>query len=331
MTQTQSLAVLDQPIPSELADPPYRFTEVHLELTTACNFKCGFCPLTNLQRPQGKLSFEMADQVLRECIEYKIVRNATFHLMGEALLHPQCMEVLELCRSLGIRTRLVTNGSLYREDKYKRLFGILDRLDISYRTVDDMEVHSVQKKLSFEEYLEKVIDAVNLRASMRESTTTLRIRVFISPKTIPSLRHLCARLNVDPDTVISPRTNTAGVYETFSPLPWLSFLCEAQLDWVGKTKHYPSKFGNCREFEIGFAVLSSGDVTTCCWDAHGGNVMGNVGEQSLREILFSEKAEAFRASFRRHTCPTETCKKCLGRPNPLKSGVYQALSVLGQR
>jgi radical SAM protein with 4Fe4S-binding SPASM domain len=324
-------ALLDEPIPGRLADPPYRFTEVHLELTTACNFKCGFCPLTHLQRPQGKLPFETAEKVLRECVEHKLVRNATFHLMGEALLHPQCMEVLQLCRDLGIRTRLVTNGSLFREEKYTRLFGILDRLDISYRTVDDMEVQSVQKKLTFEEYLDRVMQAVNLRASLADCTTTVRIRVFISPKTIPSLRHLCARLNVDPDTVIAPRGGAPGAYETFSPLPWLSFLCEAQLDWIGNTKQFPSKFGNCNEFEIGFAVLASGDVTTCCWDAHGGNVMGNVAEHSLREILFSERAEAFRASFRRHACPTETCQKCLGRPSLVRSGVYQALSILGQR
>jgi radical SAM protein with 4Fe4S-binding SPASM domain len=332
-----SLAILEQAtltercIPGRLADPPYRFTEMHLELTTACNFRCGFCPLSNLQRPQAKLSFDLAKRVLTESVEFKLTRNATFHLMGEALLHPQCIEVLELCHSLGIGTRLVTNGSLYREDKYARLFGVLDRLDISCRTVDDMEVQSVQKKLTFDEYLDKVMEAVNLRASLPESQTRIRLRVFISPKTIPSLRQLCARLNVDPDRVITPRSNTPGAYETFSPLPWLSFLCEAQLDWIGGTKQYPSTFGNCDEFDTGFTVLASGDVTTCCWDAHGGNVMGNVAEQSLCDILFSEKAEAFRRSFRRHTCPTETCKKCLGRPTLIRSGAYQALSILGQR
>lgn len=318
-------------LPGKLYDPPYRFKEIHLELTTACNFRCGFCPLTDLQRPAARMPFETAERVLRDCITHKLTRHATFHLMGEALLHPQCLEILGLCRQLGIQTRLVTNGSLYREDKYVKLFQVVDRLDISYRTVDDMEVQAVQKKLTYDEYLEKVMAAINLRAATPDSRTTIRIRVFISPKTIPSLRKLCERLQVDPDTVIRPQGSQLKQYEAFTPLPWVTFLCEAQLDWVGTTKHYPSHYGNCDEFEIGPAVLASGDVTTCCWDAHGGNVLGNVNQQPLRDILFSPQAEAFRESFRSHRCPTETCKNCLGRPTLVKSVVYQTLSLINAR
>jgi radical SAM protein with 4Fe4S-binding SPASM domain len=78
-------------------------------------------------------------------------------------------------------------------------------------------------------------------------------------------------------------------------------------------------------------MLASGDVTTCCWDAHGGNVIGNVTEQPLRDILFSDRAEAFRASFHRHRCATDTCRKCLGRSTITKSVSYQALSVIKLR
>ena len=314
-----------------LQDAPYRFQEIHLELTTACNFRCGFCPLTNLERPAGRLTYEVAERVLRECVDEQLTRDATFHLMGEALLHPQCLEILDLCRRLGIRTRLVTNGSLYREDKYRQLFAVLDRLDISYRTVDDMELQTVQKKLSFEEYLDRVMAAINLRKALPDSATTIRMRVFISPKTISSLRDLCRRLGVDADALINEGSGKLRHYQAFSPLPWLTFLCEVELDWLGNRKAYPSRFGNCQEFEIGFAVLASGDVTTCCWDAHGGNVMGNVTEKSLREILYSEEAERFRASFRRHVCPTETCRKCLGKPTFLRSAAYQALSLVSLR
>jgi radical SAM protein with 4Fe4S-binding SPASM domain len=142
---------------------------------------------------------------------------------------------------------------------------------------------------------------------------------------------LCQRLNVDPNTVIDPHADAVKAYDVFTPMNWLSLLCEMQLDWLGSTKRYRSRFGTCDEFEIGFAVLASGDVTSCCWDAHGGNVMGNVLKQSLTDILFSAEAEAFHESFRRHRCPTETCKKCLGRPTLLKSTVYQTLSLLGAR
>jgi len=318
-------------LPGVAQDPPFRFNEIHLELTTACNFRCGFCPLTDLHRPHGRLEFETAERVLRECIDNKLTRHATFHLMGEALLHPRCMDVLRLCRQIGIETRLVTNGSNFKREKFVELFNLVDRLDISYRTVDDMEFQSVNKKLTFQEYLDLILSAIDLRASMPESDTQIRLRVFISEKTIPSLRDLCLRLKVNPDAVIGAKPGVPVLYDSFTPLPWLSFLCEDQLDWIGTTKKYPSKYASCDEFETGFAVLSDGQVTTCCWDAHGGNAMGNVNEKPLTEILFSEAAESFRSQFKKHTCPTETCQACRGRPSFIKSKGYQALVILGQR
>ena len=79
-----------------------------------------------------------------------------------------------------IKTRLVTNGSLFRDGQVSaNWFRIIDRLDISYRTVDDMEVQIVQKKLTHEQYLDMVMAAVDLRAAMADSTTdNLRLQAY---------------------------------------------------------------------------------------------------------------------------------------------------------
>ncbi|MCP4788575.1 MAG: radical SAM protein [Fuerstiella sp.] len=139
---------------------------MHLEMTTACNFRCDFCPLVELQRPASRLEYSLIEQILSECAEHRLTNRVAFHLMGEALLHPQCMDVLRLCRRYRMRTRLVTNGALYRDEKYRELFDLVDTLDISFRTVDDMEVQQVQEKLTFDEYLDRVVAAVDLRAAI---------------------------------------------------------------------------------------------------------------------------------------------------------------------
>ena len=309
----------------------YRFREVHLELTTACNFRCGFCPLVELRRPQARMDFKLAQSVLRQCIDDRLCDHATFHLMGEALLHPYCVEVMEYCKQLGISTRLVTNGSLYQEEKYIRLFRSLQTLDISYRTVDDMELQSVQKKLTYEQYLDRVLTAIRLRSTLSDSSTAIRIRVFISEKTISSLVRLCDALGIDSKVITASTTREVRPYSAFNPYPWLTFLCEKEFDWRDQNKPYPSRFANCDEFDTGFAVLASGDVTTCCWDAHGGNVVGNVGKRPIMEILFGETASSYRRAFANHRMPTETCQRCLGRPTLARSLVYQALSLINIR
>jgi radical SAM protein with 4Fe4S-binding SPASM domain len=302
-----------------------------MELTTACNFRCGFCPIVELGRPQSRLEMSMIEQILFDCAEQRLTNRVTFHLMGEALLHPQCMDVLHLCHKYGMRTRLVTNGSLYREDKYRQLFEVVDILDISYRTVDDMELQSVQKKLTFDEYLDKVMLAVNLRASMPESQAKMRLRLFISEKTLPSLEALCGRLGIDSQVLANAGTGEIEPYQEFNPYPWMTFLCESELDWRHTKNHYPSKFGNCQEYEKSFSILSNGAITSCCWDAHGENTMGNLNQQTLVDILNNEASRSFRESFRKHTCPTEKCQKCLARPTWARSMAYQALSLVNVR
>ena len=306
----------------------WRYDEMHLEMTTACNFRCDFCPLVELQRPASRLEYSLIEQILSECAEHRLTNRVTFHLMGEALLHPQCMDVLRLCREYKMRTRLVTNGALYKEEKYREMFELVDTLDISFRTVDDMEVQQVQEKLTFDEYLDKVVAAVNLRASIPSSPTQIRLRLFISQKTMPSLEALCRRLDI-PSASLG--AGAIRPYQEFNPRDWLTFLCEAELDWRHTRNLYRSKFGNCQEYEKSFSIISNGSVTSCCWDAHGENIMGNLNEHSLAQILENETSQSFRNSFRKHICPTEKCRKCLGRPTWARSMAYQALSLVNLR
>ena len=289
------------------------------------------CPLVELQRPQSRFDMSSIESILKECHDQRLTNQVTFHLMGEALLHKQWAEVLSLCRNYQMRTRLVTNGSLYKEDKYRQLFSLVDILDVSYRTVDDMELQTVQKRLTFEEYLDMVMAAVALRASLPSSQTRMRLRLFISEKTIPSLRALCQRLNVDPAILATARNGEIRPYQEFNPYPWMSFLCEQELDWRHQANKYPSKFGNCQEYENSFSILSNGAITSCCWDAHGENTMGNLNQNSLAEILNNAESRRFRESFRSHKCPTEKCSKCLARPTWARSMAYQAASLVNIR
>lgn len=314
-----------------MQDSSWLYDEMHMELTTACNFRCDFCPLVELQRPASRLEFSLIEQILQECEEHRLTNKVTFHLMGEALLHPQYLDVLKLCRDYKMSTRLVTNGALYKEESYRMLFDVVDTLDISFRTVDDMEVQKAQKKLTFDEYLEKVLAAVALRASLPDSKAKMRLRLFISAKTMPSLKLLFQRLEISESELHAMGKGPITPYQEFSPYPWLTFLCESELDWRHRTNIYPSRFGNCQEYDKSFSILSNGGVTSCCWDAHGENVMGNLKDDTLTGILNNETSRRFRDSFRRHICPTEKCQKCLGRPTRIRSIAYQVLSLAGLR
>ena len=84
------------------------FSRMYLEITTCCNLSCSFCPGT--KRPAAFLSpedFRTLAAKLRPYGQYLYL-----HVMGEPLLHPQLPELLEICRALGFRATLTTNGTL---------------------------------------------------------------------------------------------------------------------------------------------------------------------------------------------------------------------------
>src|SRR5262249_39590146 len=93
-------------------------------------------------------------------------------------------------------------------------------------------------------------------------------------------------------------------------------------------KRYPALVGGCSAgFRDDFGILASGEVTTCCVDYDGENAIGNLHNQTLREILDSPAAHRIRQSFQWFMPPTPFCRECLGGPTLPSSLVKQVSSV----
>ena len=84
------------------------FNRAYIEITNLCNFHCDFCPGTTRPPMAMRLSdFRTAAEKLRPLTDYLYL-----HVMGEPLLHPDLDKVLAICRELGFKTCITTNGLL---------------------------------------------------------------------------------------------------------------------------------------------------------------------------------------------------------------------------
>ncbi len=92
------------------------FSRMYLEITTCCNLSCSFCPGT--KRPAAFLSPENFHTLAAKLRPYG--EHLYLHVMGEPLLHPQLPQLLEICRELGFRATLTTNGTLLPKKSRKR-------------------------------------------------------------------------------------------------------------------------------------------------------------------------------------------------------------------
>jgi len=102
--------------------------------------------------------------------------------------------------------------------------------------------------------------------------------------------------------------------------------------WVreqrGQKKGYPAIVCGCTAgFRHNFGILASGEVTTCCVDYDGKNVVGDLRKQTLMEVLESDEARRVKLSLERFRPPTDFCRECKGGPTLLTSALKQVSTV----
>lgn len=335
-----------------------RFQIIYLEITNLCNMSCDFCPSDSQTRKKGFMDTSVAKEIISEIAEYNLSKCITLHIMGEPLLHRDVVELCRFAEDLGIYVRLLTNGILLNENLNNMLFSTgLSSLEISFRTPGDFafKTKSRSKSLTFEDYKSKIKQLLANKIETNNRTKIL-IKFFksnflfdiLSPiKTkhltnaednlavMKELREYCLKkakqmgknTSKYKNTNLKSSVNGVRIFDDIyihSGNLFSFFLSE---NMQSNSSYSKAAFGGCDTFRRDFGILSNGDVTTCCLDYNGENVVGNIHEQKLVDILALERTKSIRKHFDRYHPPLELCKRCLGGPNIFLSTAKQVLSI----
>jgi hypothetical protein len=337
-----------------------RFKIIYLELTNACNFTCDYCPIDRQTRKKVHMSSDFAKRIIDEIAEHDLTEFITFHLMGEPFLHRDLAMLTGYAEDRGLRVRLLTNGSLLDEKRNEALFrNKLTRLEIGFRTPNDtsFDMRLRGGHLTLEQYVNRTKGVIDDKLRLHASTT-LCIKFFMKSHAAllglgDSYQHLTDRKGIlalaaqfqnhaleranayGYDTAVWDRIQPRILNGEYPILPGITLgFSRIQDFWVREqrgeptSEGYPAWFGGCSAgFRDDFAILASGEVTTCCVDYDGRNVVGDLRKQTLMEVLESAPARRIRDSFGRLVPPTEFCRDCLGGPTLAVSAIKQVTSV----
>jgi len=343
---------------NSVRDSPPRFKIIYLELTNACNFTCDYCPIDQQTRKKVMIPTDLAERIINEIADNRLTYFLTFHIMGEPYLHKDLVPLTRLAESRGIRVRLLTNGSLLESKTNLDLFATgLSRLEVGFRTPNtrsfDMRLRSHNADL--ESYVARVKGLIEdkLRSG---ASTELCIKFFLPSfaarlhlsdshehltngddnlRVIREIRDhifLVARRLQLPVAGWEDRPLRIldGEYPVFPGI--LVAFSRIQDFWMreqrGANGGHRAFVGGCSAaFKDDFGILASGEVTTCCVDYDGRNVVGDLRKSSLKEVLESMEARRIRRSFDWFRPPTKFCQECLGGPTLVYSLLKQASSL----
>lgn len=93
-----------------------------IQITEKCNFRCKHCFLSADGRGK-QLSLEQIEKnVIPFCVKNKISKVTLTG--GEPLVHPECISVINMFLTAGIRVTVCTNGSLLTEELLRKVIDL---------------------------------------------------------------------------------------------------------------------------------------------------------------------------------------------------------------
>lgn len=280
---------------------------VSVELTNNCNLNCPHCSSGsgNMQRKHGFMDLELFNKVMKELAPY--LNNVNLYFQGEPMLHPLFFSFIQNCNS--VNSVVSTNGHyLFEENSERIVQSPLNKLIVSLDGIDQ-ETYSAYRVNG---NVKKVIDGIRyISAAKKKHRSSLKIELqFLVNKfnehQVPAIRTLAKSVHVklslksmqiiDKADISSWLPSgrrfrryrlTEGTYELKSSLP-----------------------DRCARLWFNPVITWDGKVVPCCFDKDAEYIMGDLTQDSFREIWDGPKYRIFRKSILtgRHTI--EMCGNC---------------------
>ncbi len=294
-----------------------------IELTNHCPMTCEMCPRTNqMTRPLGFMEFDVFKKIIDEA-RYS-TRSVLLHHFGDSLLHPDIARILNYASQSGVKGFLSANPILLTDHRIASLVDSgLEELVLSLDGVTAATNERVRGRAAgnlelAESRLRKLLD-YKAEAGRSRPRVILQIveqgenRHEVNDwlrkwKNWPGIDRVKVKRYVAWDNT-NERIKSLRVHEIQPP----DFVCDKP--WTSLT------------------VLWDGRVVPCCFDYDGKQVLGNVNNQSLREIWNSENLRRFRGAHASHSLSgIPLCAKCVDKEGyPTRKLYYPLNRIISSR
>lgn len=285
---------------------------ISVEPTTSCNLRCPECPsgLRSFTRPTGMLQQDMFKNTIEQLKD--TLTYLTFYFQGEPYLHPQFLDMVKYASSNGIYTATSTNAHYLKDDIARQTVESgLDRLIISIdgTSQDTYESYRVGGDLS--KVIEGTKSIIAWKRKLKSRTPHVIFQFLVvrpNEHQVPEVYALADQLGVNQVVL---KTAQIYEYEKGSDLIPLQEKYSRYRKLDNGLYAIKNNFdSHCWKMWHSCVVTWDGKVVPCCFDKDSHFVLGNLKEQSFKEIWFGEQYQAFRASILKSRSEIEICKNC---------------------
>ena len=286
---------------------------ISFEPTTSCNLKCPECPsgLREFTRPRGMLKKDFFFKTIDDI--YKDILYLIFYFQGEPYLNKNFLEMVSYASSKGLYTATSTNGHFLTDEMARKTVESgLDRLIISL----DGTTQEVYEQYRREGNIDKVIEGARNIVKWKRKLKSKKPFVFfqflvVKPNEhqIEDVKKLAAEVGVD-----EVRFKTAQVYDYENDpnqlIPINQKFSRYKKDKEGKQVAKNKLQNHCSKLWEANVITWDGMVVPCCFDKDATHRLGDLKQQSFKEIWHNDNYKKFRNDITTSRKNIDICANC---------------------
>lgn len=257
---------------------------LEIELVSACNLKCTYCPRHYVDNLKGYMNIDLFKQIINEAEDYPDT-IFVLHRRGESMLHPKFNEMLDHIANKFKEVQMATNATMLKSDKYDSIINALDFLSFSLDTPERFNKTRVPAK--YDKVEKNILDFLKYNKGRVKTQASM-------VKTSDTKDEMCEEFT----NIWKDRVDRVRIYEEHST--------DGEF---GSLIHPRENRKPCMMPIYEMLVYEDGMIARCNhdWDSDG---MGDVTKHSLKEIWMNEKYVDLRHQHLVQNITDPVCSKC---------------------
>lgn len=286
---------------------------ISFEPTTSCNLRCPECPsgLRQFTRPTGMLKKDFFTETIDDI--HKHLLYLIFYFQGEPYLNTDFLDMVKYASAKGIYTATSTNAHyLTDEAARKTIESGLDRLIISIdgTTQDVYQQYRVGGNLN--KVLEGTKNIVKWKKQLNSKTPFIFFQFLVvkpNEHQVEDIKRLAKEIGVD-----EVRFKTAQVYDYENDpnqlIPETNKFSRYKKNKDGVTVAKNKLANHCWKLWHANVITWDGLVVPCCFDKDAMHQLGNLKNESFKNIWHNSNYKQFRSELMTSRKNIDICSNC---------------------
>jgi len=286
---------------------------ISFEPTTSCNLRCPECPsgLRAFSRPTGMLEKDFFRKTMDEI--HKELIYLIFYFQGEPYLNPDFLEMVKYASEKKIYTATSTNAHYLTDEIAKKTVESgLDRLIISIDGTTQNIYEQYRRGGNLSKVIEGAKNIVKWKKALNSKTPFVFFQFLVvkpNEHQIDEINELARNVGVD-----EVRYKTAQVYDYKTDpnnlIPTIDKFSRYKKNSDGTFSSKNKLANHCWKLQHSNVITWDGLVVPCCFDKDAVHQLGNLKDQSFKEIWNNKNYKLFRKELLKSRKNIDICSNC---------------------